>query len=87
MARIGIFGGTFNPIHIGHLTIAEEARLRAGLDRVLEYIQTKPFGPSKRVSLSCNRENIRALKLYKSKGFAETGAADEDEMELSLQLP
>ena len=35
MARIGLFGGTFNPIHIAHLTIAEEACLRAGLDRVI----------------------------------------------------
>lgn len=76
---------------IWHMMIDEAKQCRgygsAGLDRVLEYIQTKPFGPSKRVSLSCNRENVRALKLYKSKGFAETGAADEDEIELSLQLP
>ena len=33
--KLGVFGGTFDPIHVGHLIIAQEAAVEAGLDRVL----------------------------------------------------
>ena len=33
--RLGILGGTFDPIHHGHLVAAEEAHHQLGLDRVL----------------------------------------------------
>ncbi len=33
--KLGILGGTFNPIHLAHLRIAEEVREACGLDRVL----------------------------------------------------
>ena len=34
-SRLGILGGTFNPIHSGHLILAEALRERLALDRVL----------------------------------------------------
>jgi len=33
--RVGVFGGTFDPIHIGHLVSAEEARVELKLERVV----------------------------------------------------
>jgi nicotinate-nucleotide adenylyltransferase len=33
--RTGIFGGTFDPPHVGHLIVAQDAALALGLDRIL----------------------------------------------------
>jgi len=35
VTRVGVLGGTFDPIHYGHLVIAEDARLYLHLDQVL----------------------------------------------------
>src|SRR5436190_23090748 len=34
MTRVGVFGGTFDPVHVGHLAIANAALDELGLERV-----------------------------------------------------
>ena len=75
---------------IWHMMIDETMQGRgygnAALQKVLDYIKTKPFGTSDRVALTCNKNNIHALNLYKSNGFSETGAVYDDEIELALTV-
>ena len=42
MTRIGVLGGTFNPIHLGHLRAAEEVAEALGLERVLLVPSAQP---------------------------------------------
>jgi nicotinate-nucleotide adenylyltransferase len=40
---IGIFGGTFDPPHVGHVVAALAARHALGLDRVLLTVANRPW--------------------------------------------
>ncbi len=75
---------------IWHMMIDESAQGHgygsAALDRVLDYIRTKPFGTSDRVVLTCGKDNMIARKLYEAKGFSATGIEDEDELEFALTV-
>jgi nicotinate-nucleotide adenylyltransferase len=42
MARLGLFGGTFDPPHLGHLILAAEAYQQLRLDRVLWILTPDP---------------------------------------------
>lgn len=41
--RVGVFGGTFDPIHVGHLIAAEEARAALSLDEVFFVPAGRPW--------------------------------------------
>jgi len=41
--RVGVLGGTFDPIHVGHLVAASDARAAIGLDRVLLVVAGDPW--------------------------------------------
>jgi nicotinate-nucleotide adenylyltransferase len=41
--RIGVFGGTFDPIHTAHLELAESVRRTLGLDRMLLVVANQPW--------------------------------------------
>lgn len=51
MRRIGIMGGTFNPIHNGHLAIAERAREQFSLEKVLFMPSGVPYMKDQRAVL------------------------------------
>ncbi len=60
--RLGFFGGSFDPIHFGHLLLAEYCCDRAKLDRVLfvpaATSPLKPYGPA-----ASDKQRVEMIKL------------------------
>jgi nicotinate-nucleotide adenylyltransferase len=50
--RVGVFGGTFDPVHAGHVVVATETRSQLGLDRVLLVVAGDPWQKRGRVVAS-----------------------------------
>ncbi len=60
MRKIGILGASFNPIHIAHLIIAEQARIRLDLDKILFIPTFNPY--HKNVNLMDYDDRVKMVK-------------------------
>ncbi|MGI8476124.1 MAG: nicotinate-nucleotide adenylyltransferase [Thermomicrobiales bacterium] len=80
--RVGVFGGTFDPIHIGHLIIAEECRYALRLDRVVFVPANSP--PHKpEMSISPGRDRLAMIAL----AIADRPHLEADSLEFSRPGP
>ncbi|MDP8259748.1 MAG: nicotinate-nucleotide adenylyltransferase [Candidatus Gygaella obscura] len=61
MKKIGILGGTFNPIHLGHLILAEEVREELKLDKVI-FVPTN-LPPHKHNNILESKYRFNMIKL------------------------
>lgn len=69
--KIGVLGGTFDPIHLGHLILGEEARLQLGLDRVLFLPAGDPWRKTGRfITAREHRLRMVELAIADNPGFA-----------------
>lgn len=70
MKKIGIIGGTFDPIHLAHINIAEEAKKRLNLDRVI-FIPagSQPLKIDKKVTRASLRFNMVKKAIEGLDGF------------------
>lgn len=71
--KIGIFGGSFSPIHNGHLQIAEDCLIEMGLDKIIFLPNAKP--PHKNVEKFSFENRVEMLKL---------AIEDNEKFEISL---
>jgi nicotinate-nucleotide adenylyltransferase len=76
MKRIGLFGGSFDPVHLGHLLVAQAAREELELERLFFIPAAQsPFKPASQPT-SAN-ERLRMLRL----ALAGQAWCDVDEQE------
>ena len=69
--RIGLFGGTFDPIHIGHLLVAESVQHHMELDEVIFIPAGRPWmKAAKRVSKAEHRFAMAELAVEGRLGFS-----------------
>jgi nicotinate-nucleotide adenylyltransferase len=69
--RIGLFGGTFNPVHAAHLRAAEEAREACALDHI-EFVLSAipPHKPGAAIASVEHRRRMLELAIADNAGFA-----------------
>ncbi len=79
--RVGLFGGSFNPAHDGHAHVAETARVRLALDRVIWLVS--PQNPLK----DARETAPLAARLASARGLARGPAMEVADLETRLGSP
>lgn len=69
--KVGIFGGSFNPIHTGHIALAKSLCQQAGLDEV--WLMVSPMNPFKKEATNLLTDKLRLE-------MAEQAIADEPKL-------
>ena len=83
---VGVLGGTFDPIHLGHLKIAEEARQQLGLDRVLFVPAGRPALKTDRIITSAYHRTEMVRLAIAGKPYLELSALEIDRLEVSYTV-
>lgn len=83
MRRIGIFGGSFNPIHLGHIAVAQQVLKEGWVDEV--WLMVSPQNPLKQAATDLAPETVRLA-------MAQTAVRDFEgirvsDFEMSLPRP
>ena len=77
MQRIGLFGGSFDPVHVGHLLVGQSAREELQLDRLFFILAAQsPFKPGSNPTAAHQR--LRMLRL----ALAGCGWCEVDDQEI-----
>ena len=64
MERIGLFGGSFDPVHLGHLLVAQAAREELKLERIYFIPAAQsPFKPETKPTLAAERMKMLRMAL------------------------
>ena len=82
--RLGIFGGTFDPVHAGHVVVATETRAQLGLDRVLLVVAGDPWQKRGRVVASATDRLALADVAVGGLAGIETSAIEIERGEASV---
>lgn len=71
---LGVLGGTFDPIHLGHLVLAQEARWQLGMERVLLMPAGQPW----------RKEDRRITEFAARAEMTRLAALGDEQLEVSL---
>lgn len=82
MTRIGLYFGSFNPVHVGHMIIANHMAHRTDLDKV--WMVVSPHNPFKaKKSLARNHDRLHLVRL----AIGDNPLLEASDIEFSLPQP